>query len=50
MVEQALTHPGKHPDRWSGSASYMFNHLRNSSTDDAAAIVAAARDLKAGRI
>jgi hypothetical protein len=43
MVENALAHPGKQPDRWSGPASYIFNHLRKRAPEDAAAIIEAAR-------
>jgi hypothetical protein len=43
MVEKALTHPGKQPDRWSGPASYVFNHLQKRAPGDAAAIIDAAR-------
>jgi hypothetical protein len=50
MVEQALAHRGKQPDRWSGPASYVFNYLRKRSPENAVAIIAAAHDLKAGRI
>ncbi len=50
MVEQALAHPCKKPDHWSGPASYVFNYLRKRSPETEVVIVAAARDLKAGRI
>jgi hypothetical protein len=43
MVEQALARPGLQPDRWSGPASYVFNHLRKRAPEDAAAIIDAAR-------
>jgi hypothetical protein len=45
MVEQALARPGVQPDRWSGPASDVFNHLWKRARGDATAIIAATREL-----